>query len=371
MKKSYIWTLPTRVFHILFVLFILLAFLSEDDRLINYHAIVGYTILPLLIFRFFWGFFGPKYSSFRDFPTNILEAKEFIKNIFKPKKYYIGHNPLASYVMIFILFTVFLIIISGILTLGIQEGKGILSFLNIEYFQNMKFFKKTHEYLANFLLLLIFFHISGVVFDTILHSKNQTALSIITGYKITEKKENIALNIFQNIFAFCIFIFLAIFLVYTLFKPSNILTASIYKPVDYKVQNITFVNECASCHTLYPPNLLPKKSWELLMSDLENHFGDDASIDQELNKSILDFLQKNSAENFTIEASWNFLNSIKNQDIITLTKTSYWEKRHKNIPKKVFETSRVRSVANCKACHSDIEKGLIEDENIADISSFM
>ena len=47
------------------------------------------------------------------------------------------------------------------------------------------------------------------------------------------------------------------------------------------------------------------------------------------------------------------------------------EKKHKDIPKDVFKNEKVKSVANCKACHSDIEKGLIEYENIKDISDFM
>ena len=107
------------------------------------------------------------------------------------------------------------------------------------------------------------------------------------------------------------------------------------------------------------------------MGDLENHFGDDASLDEDINKNILTFLLKNSAETSTMQASWNFLNSIGDKDIIALTKTSYWEKKHKDIPKDVFKNEKVKSVANCKACHSDIEKGLIENENIKDISDFM
>ena len=106
------------------------------------------------------------------------------------------------------------------------------------------------------------------------------------------------------------------------------------------------------------------------MGDLENHFGDDASLDVETNNEILAFLVKNSAETSTMEASWNFLNSINNKDIIALSDTEFWKKRHKDIPKEVFENSKIKSQANCKACHSDIEKGLIENENIKDISDF-
>jgi len=119
-----------------------------------------------------------------------------------------------------------------------------------------------------------------------------------------------------------------------------------------------------------PPNLMPKKSWELIMSDLENHFGDDASLDVETNKDILAFLLKNSAETSTTEASFKFLQSIKNQDIIALSKTTFWEKTHKDVPKEIFDNEKIKSKANCKACHIDIEKGLIEDENIKNLSAF-
>jgi len=51
-------------------------------------------------------------------------------------------------------------------------------------------------------------------------------------------------------------------------------------------------------------------------------------------------------------------------DIIAITKTPYWKEKHKSISKEIFSSSKVKSKANCKACHSDIEKGLIEDENI-------
>ena len=69
------------------------------------------------------GIFFPKYSLFKDFPANKNEAKEFLKNIFDDKQKYIGHNPLASYVMIAMLVVAFLAIITGVLAYGIQEEK--------------------------------------------------------------------------------------------------------------------------------------------------------------------------------------------------------------------------------------------------------
>ena len=84
MQKSYIWTLPTRVFHTLLALFVLLAFLTnQGSKLLNYHAIAGYVVGILLVFRFFWGYIGPKYSKFKDFPLGKKNIKEFIKKLYK------------------------------------------------------------------------------------------------------------------------------------------------------------------------------------------------------------------------------------------------------------------------------------------------
>lgn len=107
------------------------------------------------------------------------------------------------------------------------------------------------------------------------------------------------------------------------------------------------------------------------MGDLENHFGDDASLTAKDEKVILDFLVQYSAEKSTKEASYKILKSIKNKDIIAITKTTFWENEHKDIAKNVFLHNDVKSKANCKACHSDVEKGLVEDDKIKDISSFM
>lgn len=107
------------------------------------------------------------------------------------------------------------------------------------------------------------------------------------------------------------------------------------------------------------------------MGDLENHFGDDASLDVEDTKNILEFLVQNSAETSTMQSSLMFLKSIGNKDIIAMSQTKVWEKLHKDIEKEVFESNDIKSKANCKACHTDIEKGLIDNDKIKNINSFI
>ncbi len=259
MEKSYIWTLPTRIFHLLFALFICFAFVTDDDRLLTYHAIIGYFILILLIFRLVWGIIGPKYSLFKDFPLGIDNVKKFASSMLSGKSEYTGHNPIASYVMIGMLVVAFMTILSGILTYGIQEGKGILSFLNMSLFNKMDIFEEIHEFFANLLIVLIVTHISGVILDKILHKQNKTLNSIFSGYKMTTESENIQLNIYQKLIALIIFLCLIVFLAFNISTPKNILTASMYDKTNYKQEKALFVSECASYYILYPSNILPQK----------------------------------------------------------------------------------------------------------------
>ena len=260
MQKSYIWSLPTRVFHALFVIFILLTFLSaQEDQWLNIHAVIGYAVLILVLFRICWGFFGPKYSLFKDFPLGKINIKDYLNHIFEEKLKYIGHNPLASYVMISMFVVAILAIITGALAFGIQEGKGILSFLNSSFFKEMELFGEIHEFFSGLFIALIVAHVVGVLVDRLLHKKQETLNSIVTGYKITSENESIKLNIYQKMFSLLMFIFFIGFIIFNIYKPNNILVASINKPIDYQTQNEIFVNECASCHTLYPSQFNAKK----------------------------------------------------------------------------------------------------------------
>lgn len=253
MVKSYIWSLPTRVFHILLMFFILAAFLTGDeDSLLNYHAVLGYAVLVLILFRITWGIIGPKYSKFKDFPLSFAKAKEFMINILDTKQKYIGHNPAASFVMIAILFTIFITIVTGALAFGIQEGKGVFSFLNTSFFKQMELFEETHEALTGLLIALVVAHLLGVLSDKLLHPKHETLNSMIDGYKNTQKDESIKLNMFQKLVALFFLILFFGFLIFNLVEPKNILIASKYEPIDYMTKNELFVTECASCHTLYP-----------------------------------------------------------------------------------------------------------------------
>ena len=66
-----------------------------------------------------------------------------------------------------------------------------------------------------------------------------------------------------------------------------------------------------------------------------------------------------------MKRAFKILKSLKdNNSTIAVTKTPYWEKKHKKISDDVFKDEKIKSKANCKACHIDIEHGLIENDLI-------
>lgn len=368
MKQVYVWTLPTRLFHWLFVAMILGAWIStNEDRWLSIHVAISSALAGLLLFRLIWGLMGPKYSRFNDFNFSISALKAYLLGIFNPSRTYIGHNPAASYIMIAMLATVALAIISGFLAYGIQENRGILAFLHTGAFSEMDLFKEIHEFFVNVLWVLIAAHIGGVMTDRFLHASDRTLTSIIDGHKNIEG-ESATLSVLQKIVAIIGIGGSIGILIYALSVPNNPLIASHTPKVEYAKELPLFVNECASCHTLYPPTLLPKQSWTKLMGELSNHFGDDASLEPADNRSILEYLLTHSAENSKQEMSVKMMQTLQNRDIIAITQTPFWKRTHRHIPIEVFKNDRIKSRANCKACHSDVEQGTIEDNAIKPIT---
>ncbi|HFC04949.1 MAG TPA: hypothetical protein ENJ55_04520, partial [Rhizobiales bacterium] len=123
-------------------------------------------------------------------------------------------------------------------------------------------------------------------------------------------------------------------------------------------------SECGDCHMAYHPSLLPASSWIKLMAGLDDHFGEDASLDAVTVRNITDFLTRYSSEHWDSEAA-NNLRVVSARDPLRITGAPYWLRRHKEIAPAVFKQKNIGSKANCAACHSDAASGHFDDEKIA------
>jgi hypothetical protein len=212
---------------------------------------------------------------------------------------------------------------------------------------------------------LIGLHIAGVALDRLLHPESGTLRSIFGGYKRLDAAPA-TMNPLQQILA-ALLLAASLALPLAALPQGSPLTRTVHAPIDYPREHPLFAEECAACHTLYPPHLLPRESWRKLMAGLDDHFGDDASLEEPERRSILAYLERNAAERSTREAALYLRQSIarsSKKDIIAMTETPYWKEKHATIDPARFRSDGVRSRANCKACHPGIERGSLADHEI-------
>jgi len=121
--------------------------------------------------------------------------------------------------------------------------------------------------------------------------------------------------------------------------------------------------ECGSCHLAFSPSMLPARSWQRMMADLKNHFGDDASVDAATAARITDYLVANAADSaagarFGGKLTRGVDAKAAPQRITELPK---WVREHREVPAWEWRHKDVRSRANCMACHSEAGRGYYED----------
>ncbi|OED38009.1 hypothetical protein AB833_21430 [Chromatiales bacterium (ex Bugula neritina AB1)] len=131
---------------------------------------------------------------------------------------------------------------------------------------------------------------------------------------------------------------------------------------DDRIQLITdqlTKNECSACHFAYPASMLPEASWKKIMESLENHFGEDASLDSQTIQYITQYLvsQAGDAENRSLK----FVRGLDNQNPpIRITETKYWITRHPGISKEILPSGLAGLKSNCAVCHLSAESGYYE-----------
>ena len=364
-NKTYVWSFLGRLSHWLLVLSFFTCYITSFyEELLSLHVSLGIFVFAMFLKKIIWGLIGPRYARWSDYKFSLTELKlyftEKLKNRYR--KIEAGHNAASSWFAFLITWIGIFCCLTGLILYGIQEGNGILSFLNNEYYSSMYLYEKIHIILAYVLLVMISFHISGVLIEQFYHKTN-IIMSMINGYK---RAEGIDIKPrFWMVFwaSFYIFIFLLIFL-YASLIPENIFIKSKFEKIDYKSLHKDFQFECSDCHNLIPPYLLPKESWSELMKDQHKHYNEDLDLDNSLAKSIEIFLIENSANNSTQESAYKLLNEIKDSKKYTITKTDYWKNTHQHISEKIFKSNDVENKSNCVACHKDFEEGILFDSNI-------
>lgn len=125
-----------------------------------------------------------------------------------------------------------------------------------------------------------------------------------------------------------------------------------------------YFDECGSCHMAYQPGLLPAISWERIMATLDDHFGENAEMDEATRTAILNYLLNNAAGRNDYRLSNRLVYGLR-QAPLRITELPYFRHEHREIPPGLVRNNpRVRSLSNCDACHRDARRGIFSEHQV-------
>lgn len=132
-----------------------------------------------------------------------------------------------------------------------------------------------------------------------------------------------------------------------------------------RLTHIHWQQECASCHLACSLALLPKSSRQRVMGGLEQHFGENASLDPAAQADILRFLEANAADSGRSRIGDKVLQRMDTKAApLRITETRRFVKQHDEVPRATWARKSVGSAANCAACHRHAEKGVYDENTV-------
>lgn len=128
----------------------------------------------------------------------------------------------------------------------------------------------------------------------------------------------------------------------------------------------TYQKECGSCHFAYPPGLLPVASWQKVMENLADHFGENAELDDDTQQQLTAYVTQHAAEFSPYPLANRLLNSLKNRVPLRITEIPYIANKHWKLPfKLVEENPQVKALSYCNKCHQHAEDGIYNRHDVS------
>ena len=131
------------------------------------------------------------------------------------------------------------------------------------------------------------------------------------------------------------------------------------------VTDPTWTAECGSCHLAYSPGLLPARSWDLLLGSLQDHFGDDASVDDATRQKLVAYARANAADVAPYSLSAGIARASLGTTPKRILDVGRLRHEHGEIPPRmIIDNPEVKSLSNCAACHTGAAQGRFDEGSI-------
>ena len=160
-----VWDLPVRLFHWLLVALLGFSWWSGETHAMEWHRWSGYTILTLVMFRIYWGFFGGRTARFAQFVRGPRVALAYLRTLgTKPHAAATpGHNPIGGWSVLLMLATLTAMVVAGLFAVDVD---GLESGPLAEYvsFDQGRIAAALHETVFNLLLAVVALHVLAILF---------------------------------------------------------------------------------------------------------------------------------------------------------------------------------------------------------------
>jgi cytochrome b len=178
-----VWDLPVRIFHWMLVLLVLsqIVTASIGGNAMQLHALGGYSILALVLFRILWGFLGGTHARFHDFMRGPAAVIRYAKSLSKgPHAEHRGHNPLGGWSVLAMLGSLLLQAATGLFANDdvMMEGPLVKHVSG----RTSEIATAIHDVNAAVLLALVAIHVAAVLFYLLARKQNLIA-PMISGRK--------------------------------------------------------------------------------------------------------------------------------------------------------------------------------------------
>lgn len=117
--------------------------------------------------------------------------------------------------------------------------------------------------------------------------------------------------------------------------------------------------ECGSCHIAFPPQLLTVADWRIVMAQLDRHYGDNASLDAVTRTKTLAILEK-----YAGSAKHSSHPTQAAGALPRISTTAWFKRKHHEVSPASWAHPKVKSAANCGACHTRAGKGSYREREI-------
>jgi cytochrome b len=354
-SRGRVWDVPVRVSHWLLAACIAAAWLTREARLVDLHALAGYCALALLIFRIAWGFIGTTHARFADFRYSPRDVLSYLRAAFHGRAHhYTGHNPAGSWAVYGLLLLIAATLATGLAALAGMHAMGPLPASMAH--ESAEFARAWHEILAWALLTLILLHVAGALWGSWLHRENLVA-AMISGLKKRRRdaapepppRRGVALALACALTAF----------------SALYLRASGWTD-DYREQRArarahaapaptTWNRECGGCHLAFSPALLPALSWQRMLEEQADHFGEDLSLRDE----VLAELRREASLPPPSWAAWKLASTSRGEAAPQrITDSPFWRHAHRDLGEEAFRSPVSSGKPDCEACHADAASGI-------------